>query len=337
MIARYIFLHIIALIIGVITDWIIGDPYWLPHPIRAIGALIGHLDKSLMPEHYKPLSNQRRERLSGLLLCATVICSVIILMCVVVTLGYILSDITGVLVEAVFTAYILAAKSLRSESNKVALCLEAGDVEGARRAVSMIVGRDTDSLDEEGIARAAVETVAENTSDGVIAPLIYLIIGGPVLGMTYKAINTMDSMIGYHNDRYENFGFFAARLDDIVNFVPSRISALLMIAAGWIIGLFSSRYSASDGYRIWRRDRYNHKSPNSAQTESACAGILGIKLAGDAYYFGRLVKKPTMGDEKVRVCSGHIADAARLMYMAEVLCLLVTVVIIGIVGGMTLL
>ena len=194
--------------------------------------------------------------------------------------------------------------------------LAKGDLESARKAVSMIVGRDTAVLDETGVAKAAVETVAENFSDGVIAPMIYTAIGGPVLGWIYKSINTMDSMVGYRNDRYMNFGTAAARLDDIVNFIPARISAILLILAGMICG---RDYDPSRAFRIWRRDRYNHKSPNAAQTESACAGALGLQLAGDAQYFGRIVKKPYIGDPVRPIEPEDIIRANRLMLTASVL------------------
>ena len=206
---------------------------------------------------------------------------------------------------------ILDVKSLRDESMAVCRKLEAGEIEGARYAVSMIVGRDTKPLSEAGITRAAVETVAENASDGVIAPLFYLAIGGPLLGWLYKAVNTMDSMVGYKNDRYLHFGRAAAKLDDLVNLIPSRLAALLLIVSAYLL-----RYDGKNAYRIWRRDRRNHKSPNSAQTESACAGALGLRLAGDAWYFGKLVPKPYIGDERHPIEPQDIRRVNRLMYGA---------------------
>lgn len=227
---------------------------------------------------------------------------------------------------------LLAAKSLRDESMKVHDALERGDVEGARYAVSMIVGRDTKPLTKEGIIKAAVETVAENASDGVIAPLLYMALGGPVAGFLYKGINTMDSMVGYRNDRYEYFGKAAARLDDAVNFLPSRLSALLMLGAAAVSGMDWRR-----GLAIFRRDRKNHKSPNSAQTEAACAGILGVQLAGDAWYFGKLVKKPYIGDPVRPVETEDIRRANGLMYGTEWLALALAVAarlaVKGVTGG----
>lgn len=231
--------------------------------------------------------------------------------------AYTIHPILGCVVEAIMTYQVLAAKCLVVESMKVYQALTTGTIEEARKAVSMIVGRDTEQLDEAGVTRAAVETVAENASDGVIAPMLYLAIGGPILGLLYKAINTMDSMIGYKNERYLDFGRAAAKLDDIVNFVPSRISAWLMILACPFLG---DDYIASEAKRIYLRDRSKHSSPNSAQTESACAGALGIKLGGDASYFGKMVSKPELGDGRRRIQAMDIPRANRLMYGAAILC-----------------
>ena len=220
------------------------------------------------------------------------------------------------IVEAILTCYLLAQTSLRRESMKVYRELKEGTLDSARKAVSMIVGRDTKVLDETGVTKAAVETVAENFSDGVFAPMLYAAIGGPVLGLTYKAINTMDSMIGYKNDRYMWFGTAAAKLDDVANYIPSRLSALLLIAASAISG---RSYDASRAFRIWKRDRKNHKSPNAAQTESAAAGALGLQLAGNAQYFGRIVRKPFIGDKVREIEAYDIVRVNRLMTVASFL------------------
>lgn len=209
---------------------------------------------------------------------------------IIIVAAYSINLYVGVIAEAVMTWQILATKCLRVESMRVYDALRTDGVDAGRRAVSMIVGRDTSVLDAAGVTRAAVETIAENTSDGVIAPMLYTAIGGPVLGFVYKAVNTMDSMLGYKNDKYMYFGRFAARLDDVVNFIPARISAYLMIAAAFIGG---RHFDGKNAYRIFKRDRFNHASPNSAQTESVCAGALRVQLAGDAVYFGKLVKKNT--------------------------------------------
>ena len=226
---------------------------------------------------------------------------------------------------------MIAAKSLKQAGMSVYKMIKNCDVDGARKSVSMIVGRDTESLDDIGITKAAVETVAENTSDGVIAPLIYMAIGGGVLGCIYKAINTMDSMVGYKNERYINFGRFAAKLDDIANYIPSRISAYLMIFASKIMGC-----NSRNAYRIFKRDSRNHASPNSAQTESVVAGALEIQLAGDAYYFGKLYKKPFIGDGIKPIKYDNIADSIKLMYMTSVISAVLFVglkVAVGVVYG----
>ena len=215
---------------------------------------------------------------------------------------------------------ILATKSLKDESMKVYMALESGDLEESRHAVSMIVGRDTARLDDAGVTRAAVETVAENTSDGVVAPMLFLALGGAPLGFFYKAVNTMDSMLGYVEPPYKNIGLIPAKMDDAANFLPSRLSALLMIAAGFLLG-----FDAKNGWRIFRRDRFNHASPNSAQTESVCAGLLGVRLAGDAWYHGVLHKKKYIGDDTRDITHRDILLACRLLYMTAFLNLLLCV------------
>jgi adenosylcobinamide-phosphate synthase len=304
---------------GFLLDLLIGDPYSLPHPVRWIGRLIGILDKSLLGEIPPDMSDPDKrdrasERTKGAVTVLIVITVTLILSGAVMLAAYRLSMILGMAIESVLTCSVLAATSLRRESMKVYCELEKGDIEGARKAVSMIVGRDTACLDETGITRAAVETVAENLSDGEIAPMLYAAVGGPVLGLIYKAINTMDSMIGYRNDRYMWFGTAAAKLDDSVNYVPSRLSALLLIAASAVSG---RSYDAARALRIWKRDRKNHKSPNAAQTESAAAGALGLQLAGDAQYFGRIVRKPFIGDKIREIEAYDIVRVNRLMTAAS--------------------
>ena len=328
--------HLIAFLTGFILDQLIGDPMNFPHPIRLIGSLISSLERHLTSGVKCPSGGHltsgvkctpREEFWKGVLLCAAVLASTVIVTGIIMFAAYRIHPFIGVAVEAVLTCYILAAKSLKTESMKVYDALRENGTEKARTAVSKIVGRDTQCLDEQGIVRAAVETVAENTSDGVIAPLIYTFLGGPVAGFAYKAVNTMDSMVGYHNEKYEYFGRAAARLDDAVNFLPARISALLMILAAFLLGSLSGpggawrkEYSASDALRIFLRDRYNHKSPNSAQTESACAGALQVRLAGDAYYFGELVRKPYIGDDIRPIETEDIKRACRLMMTTAYLC-----------------
>lgn len=307
---RMVGYHLAAILAGYLLDLCLGDPHSMPHPVRAIGNLIVWLEKYLRPAGKKH-ATERGERRAGVLF----VCLVLLVTGSVAGGILWISRLGGIwiqtVVEAVMTYYLLAARSLRDESMAVCRKLEAGEIEEARYAVSMIVGRDTKPLSEAGIARAAVETVAENASDGVIAPLFYLAIGGPLLGWLYKAVNTMDSMVGYKNDKYLHFGRAAAKLDDLVNLIPSRLAALLLIVSAYLL-----RYDGKNAYRIWRRDRRNHKSPNSAQTESACAGALGLRLAGDAWYFGKLVPKPYIGDEIHPIEPQDIRRVNRLMYGA---------------------
>nr|WP_330386105.1 adenosylcobinamide-phosphate synthase CbiB [Pseudobutyrivibrio sp. 49] len=262
-----------------------------PHPVRWIGSLISNLTDLFLKRAERTLEpdkvNKRKRKL-GLIMVIIVITVSAGICFVILHLAYTLNSVLGLIIESVITYQCIAAKSLYVESMKVYKALDQEGLEAGRKAVSMIVGRDTASLDEKGVIKAAVETVAENTSDGVIAPLIYLAIGGPVLGIAYKAINTMDSMVGYKNDKYMDFGRAAAKLDDVVNFIPSRISAVLIILSCLFLG---KDYSFLEACKIFFRDRFNHASPNSAQTESACAGALGLQLAGPASYFGKLVEK----------------------------------------------
>lgn len=323
--------HIIAFIAGFVLDLLIGDPHFIPHPVRLIGSLISFLDKRLNSEAgYNSSENEANltKYKRGVLLAFTVIFATFAVSVIILVAAYSINLYAGVIAEAVMTWQILATKCLRVESMRVYDALRTDGVEAGRRAVSMIVGRDTSVLDEAGVTRAAVETVAENTSDGVIAPMLYTAIGGPVLGFVYKAVNTMDSMLGYKNDKYMYFGRFAARLDDVVNFIPARISAYLMIAAAFIGG---RQFDGKNAYRIFKRDRFNHASPNSAQTESVCAGALRVQLAGDAVYFGRLVKKKYIGDGLREIEYEDIKRANRLMYITAFLCELLSVAVMSLI------
>ena len=304
--------HIIALFGGFLLDLLVGDPHWMPHPIRLIGSVIAKCSKWNRAELKKGEQFWRGMAMTILVVCLTAVVAAAILVA-----GYWLHQFAGCIIEGIMTYQILATKCLKVESMKVYEALKKNNLEGARYAVSMIVGRDTQVLDDTGVAKAAVETVAENTSDGVIAPLIYLAIGGPILGFMYKAINTMDSMVGYKNDKYMYFGRCAAKLDDVVNYIPARISALLMIAVSFLPG---KAYDGKGAWRIWRRDRRKHASPNSAQTEAVCAGSLGVQLAGDASYFGKIVKKPTIGDAHRPVEYEDIKRANGLLYRTAILC-----------------
>ncbi|MBM7685709.1 adenosylcobinamide-phosphate synthase CbiB [Defluviitalea raffinosedens] len=324
--------HALAFFLGFILDMLLGDPYCLPHPVRWIGKGIIALEQRLLKNDGD--RNEKRELKNGMILVVIVLATTTTVTALIIIGSYNIHPYFGVMIETLMTYQILAAKSLKVESMKVYISLKEEGLEGARKAVSMIVGRDTESLDEEGIRKAAIETVAENTSDGVIAPMLYTALGGPVLGFFYKAVNTMDSMIGYKNDQYLYFGRAAAKLDDLVNYIPARISAYLMILAAFFGG---KNFNGKQAYKIYKRDRRNHASPNSAQTESVCAGALGIQLAGDASYFGKLVKKPYIGDKLRQVEHEDIKRANHLMYMTawicEILCLLVMFIVIWLLEG----
>lgn len=310
--------HIIAFFLGFLLDLVLGDPYCFPHPIRLIGRLITGIEKKLHKEKTNKKSNKdNADFWCGIVLVIMVLVSVVTVVLLILCLAYRIHPYMGMAVECIMTYQILAVKCLKVESMKVYKCLHSGDIKQARATVSMIVGRDTEQLDEEAITKAAIETIAENTSDGVIAPMLYLAIGGPVLGFLYKAINTMDSMIGYKNDKYLYFGRAAAKLDDFVNYLPSRISAGLMIAASFFAG---REFSVRGAWKIYKRDCNKHASPNSGQTEAVCAGALGIKLAGDASYFGKTVKKPYIGDALRNIEYEDIRRANRLMYVTAWLC-----------------
>lgn len=324
--------HIISFFAGFVLDLLFGDPYCLPHPIRLIGRGVTALERMLLKEKEEKSLTDGKKKRRGIILTASVLAVTGAAAAAILYTAYSLHIGAGMTVEAVMTYQILAMKCLKQESMKVYLALKEGDVEKARYALSMIVGRDTAALSDIGITKAAVETVAENCSDGVIAPMLYLAAGGPVLGFLYKAVNTMDSMVGYKNEKYLHFGSAAAKLDDAANWLPARISALLMIASSFLIG---KEFCGRQAYRIFRRDRFKHASPNSAQTESVCAGALGIRLAGDAVYFGRMVKKPYIGEALRAVEYEDIPRANRLLYMTAFLCeglCLVIMVIVSVIS-----
>ena len=304
-----------ALILGFFLDLLIGDPHGFPHPVVYIGKLIDVTEKGMRKIFPKTV---RGENFAGAAIWLIVVIVSTALPALLLWLAYGVSRWLGLALETIMCAQILATKSLRQESMKVYQALQTGDLEKARHTVSMIVGRDTQRLDEAGVARAAVETVAENTSDGIIAPMLFLAIGGAPLGFFYKAVNTMDSMLGYVEMPYKNVGLVPAKMDDLFNFLPARISALLMLAAGALLGM-----DGKNGWRIFKRDRYNHASPNSAQTESVCAGLLGLRLAGDAWYHGVLHKKKYIGDPLREIEPEDIPKACRLLYATAFLGLVV--------------
>lgn len=335
---QFLLCHLAAFVLGYLLDLAFGDPYSLPHPIRWIGNLISKLEIALLgarDEDSDSLSHRDQEvtgltpkqkRRRGRLLVVFVLVIVEIFVVAILLCGYLVHPLLGLAIEGIMTYYMLATKSLKTESMKVYDRLKNGTLEEARYAVSMIVGRDTKELDQIQVAKAAVETVAENTSDGIIAPMLYMAIFGPILGYMYKSINTMDSMVGYKNKRFMDFGRAAAKLDDVVNYLPARISAWLMIVTCAFLG---KDFSAKEAKRIFKRDRYKHASPNSAQTESVCAGALGIQLAGPATYFGQVHEKEYIGDATRPVEIEDIKRANRLLYGTSFLCLLVCCLFMG--------
>lgn len=306
--------HTIALAAGYLLDLLIGDPRWLYHPVCLIGNLITLLEKGIR----KIFPKTEKGELFGGFLEVILVCLISLgVPCAVLSTLYRYIPLAGLVLETFWCYQLLATKSLKDESMKVYDRLKNGTIEEARYAVSMIVGRDTSELTEEGVTKAAVETVAENSSDGVIAPMLYMALGGAPLMFLYKGINTMDSMLGYKNDRYLYFGRCAAKLDDLANYIPARISGWLMVAAAFLTGM-----DGKNAAKIYKRDRRNHASPNSAQTEAAVAGALRVQLAGNAYYFGKLYEKPTIGDKLREVEPEDIRRANRLLYGASVLSVL---------------
>lgn len=320
--------RIIVLVTAFILDVIIGDPHWLWHPVQGIGRLIEYTEQLLRRvfalREERDADRGKKKVAGGILVILVLLPSVLVPMLILYAAERI-HPYVRLAAEIVLCYQMLAMKSLRVESMKVYHALMKQDIEGARQAVSMIVGRDTEKLSEEGITKAAVETVAENTSDGVIAPLIYMALFGACGAFFYKAVNTMDSMIGYKNDKYIYLGMIAAKLDDVVNYIPARLSALFMIVVSGVLGM-----NAKQAWRIYKRDRYQHASPNSAQTEAVCAGALSIQLAGDAYYFGELYHKPVIGDADRPVLPEDIRSANRLMYGTSILTLLVAVIVLAV-------
>lgn len=301
-------------LIGMILDWIFGDPVWLYHPVRIIGKWISFLEKILRKFAGDQEGNEKKLLIAGGILWILVILASAAVPMGILYLAEKFSPCAAFVLECFWCYQLLAARSLGKESKKVYKKLVQDDLSGARLAVSMIVGRDTENLTVEGVTKAAVETVAENTNDGVIAPLIYMLIGGPILGFVYKAVNTMDSMLGYKNEKYLYFGRVEAKMDDVAGFIPARISALLMILASCLLGM-----DGKNALWIWKRDRRKHASPNAAQTEAVCAGALQVQLAGDAWYFGKKHEKDTIGDPIREIEPRDILRSEKLMIGTEVL------------------
>lgn len=296
--------------IGYLLDIAFGDPYWLPHPIRFIGKGIKNCERVLR----KIFHDGKKAKIGGVILASVIIISTYLITFLVLNTSKMYSSLFGNLLEAFMIFQILATKSLAKESRKVYYPLKEKDLLKARKFVSYIVGRDTNYLDEEGITRATVETVAENISDGIIAPLFYIFIGGAPLGMAYKAINTLDSMVGYKNEKYKYFGWASAKIDDLANFIPARLTAVLIIFASMLL-----RYDYKNSFNITLRDRKNHSSPNCGYPEAAVAGALRVQLGGTNIYFGESVYKPTIGDKIRELEFEDINRTITIMYVASFL------------------
>lgn len=309
-----------AMLLGFLLDCLLGDPRTIPHPVVCMGKLISWLEKA-----FRALFPKTRlgENLAGGCIWLVTVAVSFLIPWGLLKLAGMVSPWLRLLLQAIFCWQVLAAKSLRQESMKVYEALKTGTIEDARHAVSMIVGRDTQALDADAVTRAAVETVAENCSDGVIAPMLYFALGGGPLAFAYKAVNTMDSMLGYVEPPYQNVGLVPARMDDVCNYLPARISGIMMLLAGGLLGL-----NFRNGWKIFLRDRYNHASPNSAQTESVCAGLLGLRLAGDAWYHGVLHKKKYIGDALRPITPEDIPLSDRLMYATAVLTLVICLILL---------
>ena len=328
---------IYAMILGFALDLIFGDPHGLIHPVQIIGWFINRIKQGLQRLIYgcsyeearsKGLPRKEKaELLAGYLLTTVIVMGTFMVIWGLLILAGMIHPVLAFVLETFFIYQILATKSLKKESMKVYHRLKAGDLEGARKEISYLVGRDTMDLDESEIAKADVETIAENTADGVIAPLFFIALGGAPLGFAYKAVNTLDSMVAYRNEELIHIGHASAHLDDICNFIPARIAAVLMIFASALLG-----YDAAGAIRIFRRDRFNHLSPNSAQTEAVAAGALNIMLGGTHMYFGKPVVKPTIGDDIRPVEYEDIRKTNRLLYVSAFLMLALCCGITALVG-----
>ena len=315
---------ILACVTGFLLDCIFGDPAWMYHPIRVIGNLISVLEKGLrkllcsrIHASEQEKKNRREVLAGGILWILTVSLSFLVPAVLLFAAGKV-HPAVRFLLETFWCYQIFAARCLVGESKKVYQKLKEDDLPGARKAVSMIVGRDTENLTAEGVTKAAVETVAENTSDGVTAPLLFLLIGGAPLGFLYKAVNTMDSMLGYKNEKYLYFGRIPAKMDDVFNYIPARLTAWFMIVAAFLTGM-----DGKNAWKIYLRDKRKHASPNSAQSEAVCAGALDVQLAGDAVYFGKVYKKDYIGDAIRKIEPEDILRAGKLMYMTTILMMVV--------------
>lgn len=300
------------------ADLVVGDPERVPHPVRWIGRLISWVEAILYDGKASPWTQKAAGTLFWMLVLLGVTSGALAMLGLLAHMHPVLGTVA--LIWLSYTT--IATRSLHVESRRVAHALEAGDLPSARGALSRLVSRDTDELDEKGIVRALLETVSENLSDGIVAPMIYLALGGPVLAIAYKAVNTMDSMVGYQNERYQHFGWFAARADDWANWIPSRICTLLIALAAACM-----RLDWRQSLHVARRDGRKMKSPNAGYPEGAAAGALGIQLGGASVYFGRVVEKPTLGDPGPPLTLRHYRLMIQLLYVTSLLTLLLALAV----------
>jgi adenosylcobinamide-phosphate synthase len=311
-----------GLLIVYLSDFIIGDPEWSLHPIRIIGKTIAYLEKVLRRIHQKVFS----EKTAGIILCATTVVLVYGITWLAIYLSHNLNSYLGSFVSILLAYFSISVKSLGKSAQQIIDCLKEEDEESARKYLSAVVGRDTMALNRREIIRATVETVAENTSDGVVAPLFYLILGGPPLAMAYKAVNTLDSMVGYKNERYGKLGWASARFDDMVNFIPARITGILITIASLLLKL-----DWKNAYSTMRRDAKKHMSPNSGYPESAVAGALQVRLGGENYYDGIPKVTAYLGTKRKLLNEGSISDVVKILYLTSAIMVLIGVVILEVV------
>lgn len=309
----YSFANILIMILGYIMDLVFGDPYWFPHPVRFIGKLISKTEKFIR----KHAKSEESLKYWGILMWLVPVVTTALVTALIVKIAS-FNKYVEIFVSAFIIYTTLSTKCLKDEATKIYKVLETGDIKKSRVQLSYIVGRDTTNLSQSEIIRATVETVAENTVDGTISPMFYGFLFGPVGAMTYKAINTLDSMVGYKNDKYLNLGCVSAKLDDVANFIPARLTAIFMPLGAFLCGM-----NGLNSFKIAIRDRKNHKSPNCAFAEGAAAGAIGVQLGGTNIYFGQEVYKPTIGDKKRELENYDIVRMNKLMYATTANALLI--------------
>ena len=310
---------LIKIWIAFVLDLIFGDPQHVIHPVQVIGKLIEMLEKILLRKKYIVLSG-------GIL--ATLTIGITFFVCFIISKN--VKNPVFTIIEIYLMYTIFSINSLAREGNRVYKILKAGNLEVARKELAYLVSRDTGEMDEKMVIRSTMETISENTVDGIIAPLFYMFLGGLPLAMAYKAINTLDSMLGYKNEKYEKFGKVSARIDDVANFIPARISGILIVVASFVL-----KYDYKKAFEIFKRDRKNHSSPNSGQSESAVAGALGVQFGGTVSYFGKIVEKPTIGDKMKEFDIEDIKRNIKIMYMTSVVGLIVfSLIFIQVLGGL---